>query len=236
MLLGGRPVAWKASRYWSLSGKWTIATSPLALPVPPGGRRLPCALTSKTSPVGVVACVWGAVAVGVSWRVGLGVVVAAEAERQDDRDREHDADAGGDQAPAELGALLDLDGAGGAGVERVEGLGDLLALGGDLGQLAVGERAQRAGDGARPGAAGGRSLEVLARGGALRGGLLAEQVVGDLVAALVVELRRRRGRARRPRRGRAPARRRRRTSAASRGRRRTCPGAAAAAGRRADRR
>ena len=65
MLLGGRPVAWKASRYWSLPGKWTIATSAFALePLPFGGRRLPCALTSKTSPVGVVACDAGAVVVG----------------------------------------------------------------------------------------------------------------------------------------------------------------------------
>ena len=78
--------------------------------------------------------------------------------------------------------------AGDALVERVEGLVDLGRLGRDLGQLVAGHGAQRTRHGARPGASVGGVLEVLAGRGAPRRGLLAEQVVGDLVAAVVADV------------------------------------------------
>ena len=123
-------------------------------------------------------------------RLRLGLLVAAEdVEDDDEDDRDDEAERAEDDHRAELRAALDLLLASDALVERLEGLVDLGGLGRDLGQVVAGHGSQRAGDGARPAAAVGGVLEVLAGGGAPRRGLLAEEVVGDLVAAVVADVR-----------------------------------------------
>ena len=82
-------------------------------------------------------------------------------------------------------------------MQRVEGLVDLGGVGRDLGQRVIAGHAggaQLGRDAARPVAGGLGAFELLARRGAGRGRLLAQQVVAEIVLEVVVEL----GQARRP--------------------------------------
>ena len=161
----------------------TTATPAASLSVPCGGWRLSCA--SIFGSAGVRRRRGGA---GARALAALVVVAAERAGEQQDEDDERDGQAAEQDRPADARGLLRLAAVLGAGAERVEGLVDLGRLGGDLGQVVAGERAQLARDDARPGAAVGGRLEELAGGLPLGGGLLAEQEVGDVVLALEREV------------------------------------------------